>query len=266
MKKIIYLFLMTLPSLLSACGTLASGGRWGEDATLAPGWPRVGHAALNAVASPKTWVPVAGAIALQIGHTDQHLASWASEHTPIFGSNNRANEATTVIGNTSDFILYTSILATPSGDDSGQWLTAKAKGAAVDLAALTFTKEGVKYLKDSTRRQRPDGSDYRSFPSGHSSGTSLNSTLAYYNIQSMNVPEGTKAAAGYGLTGLSILGAWGRVEAGVHYPSDVLMGLAIGHAVGVFFQDAFLGLDSDKILVEAAPLDQGFLLSLSWRY
>ena len=37
---------------------------------------------------------------------------------------------------------------------------------------------------------------------------------------------------------LCTLGGWGRVEAGAHYPSDVLVGFALGHFIGVFVNDA----------------------------
>ena len=35
--------------------------------------------------------------------------------------------------------------------------------------------------------------------------------------------------------------AWARVEANQHYPSDVLVGLGLGHFMGSFFTHAFLG-------------------------
>ena len=39
--------------------------------------------------------------------------------------------------------------------------------------------------------------------------------------------------------------AWARVEGGVHYPSDVLFGAALGNFVAVFVHDAFLPADSN---------------------
>jgi membrane-associated phospholipid phosphatase len=36
------------------------------------------------------------------------------------------------------------------------------------------------------------------------------------------------------------------VEANFHYPSDVLGGIAIGSFFGVFFTDAFMGLDNPR--------------------
>lgn len=39
---------------------------------------------------------------------------------------------------------------------------------------------------------------------------------------------------------LAVGTAWARVEADVHYPSDVLTGLALGHFIAAFFNEAFL--------------------------
>jgi len=35
--------------------------------------------------------------------------------------------------------------------------------------------------------------------------------------------------------------SWARVEAGMHYPSDVLAGAALGHFIAAVVNDAFLG-------------------------
>jgi len=251
---------------ITACGTLRNGHRWAEDATLLPGWKRLGNAAVHAASSPYTWVPVSGAVALQFGHMDKNLSDWAVDHTPVFSSPSQASRASDTIRKTSDIILYISMLTTPSGDEPVPWLVSKAKGCAVDFAALALTEQSVTLLKNSTQRNRPDGSDNLSFPSSHASGTSLNATLACRNVQCMHLPAVIQTAAGIGLTGLSLLGAWGRVEGGVHYPSDVLAGLALGHFAGVFFQDAFLGIETAEFSFEPALYNEGFILTVSWKF
>jgi len=40
--------------------------------------------------------------------------------------------------------------------------------------------------------------------------------------------------------------AWARVEAGVHYPSDVLAGAALGNFLTAFIHDAFLNLPEES--------------------
>ena len=71
-------------NVFTGCGTLANGRGWGQDATLCPGWDRVGQAALNAALEPETWAPVAGAAIFQIGSLDRNLSNWSSKRTPIF--------------------------------------------------------------------------------------------------------------------------------------------------------------------------------------
>lgn len=266
MKMILCISLMTLTGLLSGCGTLSNGRRWGEDATLLPGWGRIRSAAVNAVSGPGTWLPVTGAAVLQIGHMDERLSDWASDRTPFFGSHDRAGRLPGDLRNAARIAHYATILATPSGDAPAEWFRAKAKGATVGLAALSLTGLTTDFLKSKTKRTRPNGGDTRSFPSSNASGISAASTLAYRNIQCLNIPDPAKTASAIGFASLSVLSAWGRVEAGGHYPSDVLVGLALGHSVAVFLQDAFLGLDAEKFLIEAAPVDGGLLFSVAWKF
>src|SRR5262245_43756345 len=82
--------------LLTGCGTLSNGHRWGQDATLLPGWEHLRTAAKQAPLSPQVWGPAAGAgiflIGDQIGNIDHKLSDWAAKHTPVFGSSKRADQ------------------------------------------------------------------------------------------------------------------------------------------------------------------------------
>jgi len=61
-----------------------------------------------------------------------------------------------------------------------------------------------------------------------------------------------------GLTALTLGTGWARVEAGFHYPSDVLVGMAIGNFNGAFFDDAFMGLPSKaQVAMALAPVPGG---------
>jgi hypothetical protein len=77
---------LLLTAWLAGCSTLPNDRRWGEDATLAPGWARVGHAAVQAARDPKVWVPLASAAVFQIGGWDQRVSDWERRDTPLFGS------------------------------------------------------------------------------------------------------------------------------------------------------------------------------------
>jgi membrane-associated phospholipid phosphatase len=228
------------------CGTLANGRGWGQDATLFPGWDRVGKAALHAVLEPETWVPAAGAAIFQIGSLDGNLANWASKRTPIFQSQNNANTASEALQATAEAAVVITALATPSGEESGAWGWAKTKGLTVEIAAVALTEGTTDLLKYTTNRTRPDNSGHDSFPSGHASRTAVCSTLASRNIQYLEMPDGARTGLRAGFLALSLTTGWARLESKKHFPSDVLAGMAIGHFFGAFIHDAFLGLDSPK--------------------
>ena len=59
--------------LLTGCGTLPNGHRWGQDTTLSPGWQRVGTAARKAALSPQVWVPAVGAGVFLLGEQIAHI-------------------------------------------------------------------------------------------------------------------------------------------------------------------------------------------------
>ncbi len=52
--------------------------------------------------------------------------------------------------------------------------------------------------------------------------------------------EGTRTTMIIGVDTLTFATSWARVEAAAHYPSDVLVGMAIGNFFGRMFTDAFL--------------------------
>ena len=129
---------------LGACATGTDGPFWGADATIAPGWDRLGRAALTAATDPFTWAPAIGAAALQIGEADHDIAEWANDETPIFGSRETASDASDWLRGASMAIYVGAGLGTPA--PGGDWLSAKAKGLAVGGAAM----DGVGLIEGST--------------------------------------------------------------------------------------------------------------------
>lgn len=100
---------------LQGCGTMNNGRRWGEDATLRPGWSKAGSSAYNAVTSPMFYVPAAAALLMSVGDADEHLSTWAMDHTPVFGSMDRADRTSEDIASYTGFAYGLSVLATPGG-------------------------------------------------------------------------------------------------------------------------------------------------------
>ena len=201
---------------------------------------------MRAAKSPYTWAPLAGALLLQIDDWDEDISDWATDKTPLFGSQRSAENASDTLRNLSIAAVIVTTLTTPSGDSSNDWLAAKSKGIAVAAAANLMDVGVTSTLKNWTDRTRPDGSDDRSFPSGHSSVSAINATLAARNLRSIEMGANYRRAMGIGFSVFAGGAAWARVEANLHYPSDVLVGAALGHFLGAFVNDAFLGLSASE--------------------
>lgn len=97
---------------------------------------------------------------------------------------------------------------------------AGALQAAGSFGATSLVTEG---LKQTFPRTRPDGSDRKSFPSGHTS-RSFSAAATLMNRQGAKV--GVPAFLVAGFVGLA------RVEGKKHYWTDVLAGAAIGTSLG----------------------------------
>jgi len=254
--------LIILASLLCGCGTLRNGKGWGADATFSPGWDKTGTAAYNAMKSPFTWGPAAGAAILQIDNWDRRISRWATDTTPLFGSQAHANDWSNYLLYTSGTIYATTVLLAPSGEQSGVWLTNKIKGFVVGGAAIGFSEGVVGILQPALNRGRPDGSP-RSFPSGHATAAASFSTLAAKNIAALQLPGCSEIMYDSGFVLVTAGTAWARVEANRHYPADILAGMAIGHFISAFVNDAFLGLDtSHDVTPDVEVSKNGIVLSI----
>lgn len=261
------LLLVCMNIFLSGCGTMRNNRGWGQDATLSPGWSRVGQAALTAATAPETWGTAAGALAFQIGHADRNVVEWASKSTPVYGSQENARKMSDDLLKAAGAIWVVSGVAAPGGDTVEDWTINKAKGFGVEASTGILMQGTVGYLKNATDRTRPNGFDRLSFPSGHSSGAALFATLASKNIGTFGWSDSTMIASRLGLGALTAATAWARVEANQHYPSDVLAGIAIGHFFGAFFTDAFFGIDNPRnTLVLFEPSRNGAVATVRFDY
>ena len=251
--------------ILAGCSTVAPGRGWGADATARPGWERVREAAVTAMKDPWVWVPLAGAAVFQVDNLDRQTSDWARENTPVFGSTADAEQWSNDLRTACGVMTVATLLATPSGDEPSEWFANKAKGAAVELAAVGMTSLTTVVLKQTTGRMRPNGANDESFPSGHASAAAVNGRLAQINLDSIDMGRSTRLVADIGID-LTVVGtAWARVEAGAHYPSDVLVGIAIGNFFAQFMTDAFLN-DRSRESVKVTPTDGGAVLGWTVRF
>jgi membrane-associated phospholipid phosphatase len=253
-------------SVSCGCGTLPHGKGWGANATMSPGWDKVGKAAYNSMVSPFTWLPVAGAAILQIDNWDHKISNWATDKTPVFGSQQNADNWSNYLLYTSGALYGTTALLTPSGEQAGDWLTDKMKGFIVGGTAFGLSEGLVGILQPALNRERPNRSR-QSFPSGHATAAASLSSLAAKNIATMQLARSAEIASDSGLVLITAGTAWARVEAKRHYPADILAGMAIGHFISAFVNDAFLGLDNSRGIVPDAEISsKGFLLSVKGNF
>lgn len=105
------------------------------------------------------------------------------------------------------------------------------KGIGIGAAEAAGTLAVTYGLKYAVHKRRPDGSDRRSFPSGHSS---LVFTDASFLMRRYGWKYGVPAYA------LATYVAWGRVYGKKHDFWDVATGAAIGTAIGLLGTRPFM--------------------------
>lgn len=252
--------------LLGGCAhTGGQRGDWGHGADFTPGWAAIGRAARAAATDPYTWIPLAGAAALQIGDADDEIADWARREHPLFGSTDNAQDA-------SDWLRLATLgsyagIGLGAPGSKGQWWAGKRAGFTVGAATLLATKGITSILKTTTGRTRPNGRNNDSFPSGHSGFSAASARLASDALDSYDLTAGQRFAANAGLFSLVTATGWARLEAGEHRPSEVLVGAALGNFLAVFGTHAFLHpafAGDARLQVETLPGGAALVFSASF--
>lgn len=243
---------------LTGCASTTSG--WGSKSTITPGWERISDAAKKAATSKQTWVPLAGAALFQIKDYDQQAQEWISQKALLFGNEQDAQDASDDLSSLAKVNLLATIFFVPTSDDDG---FSKLKGLAVSAAALSVNKGVTDFMKRETNRLRPDASDRRSLPSGHTSSAATAASVSHHVIEHMNqlTPQQRRfwQVSSFTIAGLS---GWARIEGNRHYPSDVLVGYALGNFIGTFMSEAFIGSTDEpnvQVSVNVLPGKQWFI-------
>jgi len=243
---------------------MRNGRIWAEDARLLPGWNRIEKAAQNAITAPETWVPLSGAVLIYATNSDNRISHWAATTNPIFGTQHNADKFSDYSLYFSRMAYYSSVLLTPGGNNTDQWLLSKLKGAAIGFVSTEANVQSVHYLKIEGERLRPDRTDHLSFPSGHTSKAAVHNMLTLRNFENSNFCECAKTGLHIGFSTLTLATAWSRVEANRHYPTDVLVGAAIGNFLGSFIHDAFIGIDHrHEVDINFSTMEDRLIMNLS---
>ena len=204
-------------------------------------WPRAEEwqeATIKAASDPATWAPVAGAAAITLGDYDKKISKWAREATPLCGSQEEAQEASDRFHDYAQLGMAAAILA-PHENDTEYWLPT-AQRAGVAVAGMITTDNITGWMKEGSERERPNKRNNRSFPSGHTTMAFFSTGTANRHIDALPISRTWRYSAKGVETTLAMATAWSRVEAGMHYPSDVLAGAAVGNFIAIFLHETFL--------------------------
>ena len=146
------------------------------------------------------------------------------------------------------------------------WLLNKSKGLAVGYAAILSTKYTTDGLKVLSGRERPNGSNYESFPSGHTSAVAVYTMLTQRNIEYLQLNPSIEQSIDIALNTLTLATGWSRVEGNSHYPTDILVGAALGNFIGAFINDSFLGKYSNNIKLSTEYYNPNICISLTVKF
>ena len=192
----------------------------------------------NAISHPGTWVPMFGATVVAVGSWDRQISDWAVRTTPVFGSQKAAQEASDFLCSSAHIGMIATSLAVPSNNHP--WLLSTTERLFWEHTAVFIASYVTDPIKRFTDRDRPHGGK-RSFPSWHATRTAAYAGMGYRNLDLINIPSTYRYSAQFLLASFAVGTAWARVEAQEHYPTDVLVGAALGNFVAILVHDVFLG-------------------------
>jgi hypothetical protein len=195
-------------------------------------------AMINAATHPGTLVPLVGTAVIAAGDWDQDISDWAIKEKPIYGSQRVAENASDILVSSAHVGMILSSLAVPSGDDP--WILTTSKRIFWEHAGVFVATSLTDPLKKITGRTRPNGG-IGSFPSWHATRGTAYVGMGYRNVNAIDLNPAFRYTATVAFTTLAAGTAWARVEAGQHYPTDVLFGASLGNFIAILFHDAFLG-------------------------
>ena len=210
-------------------------------------WERSKQAAYDAASHPSVWGPLLGAGVFAASNLDNRTSKSLSDHTPVFGSRDAADKASTDL---QDLLIVTagaSVLLVPAAEDGNATID-RGDRLGIVLGGIALSSGMSETMKYITQRERPDHSNNYSFPSGHATAAFTSATFASENF---HLAFGDDARAGWADAGLytaASLTAWARVEAQKHYASDVMVGAALGNFMGRFLDELLVKNSSNVVL------------------
>ena len=176
---------------------------------------------------------------------------------------------------TSDLLLYGSMLAPLSllldKKVRQDWLTVGVMG--VEVLMITYgvtstTKASVlrtrpyAYNPDVSLELKQEPDARYSFFSGHTAVSASVTFFAAKVFSDMNPNSKWKPLVWVGAAVVPAATGWARVEAGKHFPTDVVAGYVVGAAIGYFIPVLHLKKDVSKATLNLEPHSNGLALRL----
>jgi len=224
----------------------------------APLWPRIQSASVAAVKQKSVWVPLASAAVIGVVDADDSISDWAVEHTPVFGSASAAEDAANQMV---ESLMVSALVSTlVSESDHGD----RFKSMAVNGLSLVVNQKVTRGVKGLVKRKRPTRLSDQSFPSLHTSRAFAAAEITARNLARISLHHKTKDYLQAGVYTLASATAWARLEERAHYPTDVLVGAALGSFIVGVFNEAFLREESSATL-SFQPVRDGAAVSLHWQ-
>jgi membrane-associated phospholipid phosphatase len=159
------------------------------------------------------WLAGGGALALAVHPQDDDINRHLIPHDTFFNPGQTLGSVYVQGGSA----LVTYVIGRATGNEKVKHLGTDMLSAQIVAQALTQA------LKFSTRRERPDGSNNHSFPSGHASATFATATVLQRHL-------GWRAAVP--TYTLATYVAMSRLQENRHFLSDVAFGAALGVVAG----------------------------------
>lgn len=213
-------------------------------------------AAVASVRDPATWLPLGAAAAVALSGRDHAWSESLARRQPLFGSD-AADTSDDLRDLTTVAWLVTAVAAPVTPHRTRLRRLAVGAGAILAEGALTTA------LKEVVGRERPNGRNDRSFPSGHAAQAASRAALAMHNLDAFELPRWGRTAARVGLFGVAAGASLARVEAGKHHLVDVLAGYALGNFISGVAQRAFVQSPGTSVTFEPHPGGGALRLTLS---
>lgn len=219
---------------------------------------------IESITSPVTWLPLTGAAVIYATNSDKSISNWASSHTPIFGSQSNAENASDRLRDALGYLALGTIIFMPSEQTGEKWYIEKGRLLLVESAGTALSSGVTEGLKNLVKRERPNHKDCKSFPSQHATQAFSFAAISTRNIDNYDISPGGVIAWDIGIYTMASLTGWARIEAKEHYPTDVLVGAAIGNFFTSLVYHAFVKRPktADELMFSITPERDGAAINI----